>query len=146
MKKNTSETLIENINSWRALTESNSEAPLYEADKNSIDKLKGIRKSCSHDVYVHLSTDYKDDGLGDPDFYSSYKCLKCGSMSYDVPSNRDNPDTLCINISCYAPNRKYTDEEKFAIVEFRFRQLARDHPEYNIETIVKILNEEFAKK
>lgn len=145
MKKLTPQSLIENINNWRKLNTLDSVLPYSDSNKELAENLKNTRKSCEHTVFVHLSTFYNDDGLCDPDFYSFFKCLQCGSQDYTVPSGLCNPDAFCINISNYASDRNYSDEEKFLIVELRVRQLVSEHPNYSIEKIVQILNEEFAK-
>ena len=146
MKIYTPETLLNEINKWRSL-----EAGLLNVapGQSSIDaknQLAEMRKSCKHKVYAHISTVYKDDGLCDPDFYSSYKCIVCGSNAYDVPGRRDEPDTFCINISSCNDTKNYSDTERFAVAEFRLKQLIKEHPDYTIKQIIILFNEELTKK
>lgn len=145
MKKLTPDTLLKELDNWRLLTAMIPNA-FPESDNVSVEKLEKLRNSCSHEVYVHLSTIYKDDGLCDPDFFSSYRCVRCGSTAYDVPSKRFDRNMLIINMKGYGSGKHYSDEEKFAIAELRLRHLVREHPDFTLETVINLLNEEFAKK
>lgn len=139
--------LLKEIDKWRSLeADIRASKPGCEQKKSYESELKEIRTCCKHSVYAHLSTDYRDDGLGDPDFFSSYKCMVCGSTAYDVPSYREDSSTYCINMHHYRSEQHYADDEKFALAEYMYRQLVEEHPDYSIKQIITLLNEKIAKK
>ena len=114
--------------------------------KDAIEILNRVQSSCKHNVYVHFYTIYVDDGLCNPDFKSSYRCMACGSTEYNVPANRNKPNTHCIKMSQCKMLQKFSDEEKFAVAEYVLVNLIKQHPLYDVKEIIKLLNNTLAEE
>lgn len=131
MKNATLRNLIKKIDNWRELK---------AHDEKEYTK---TCESCKHDFVVCLSTKYQNDGLGDPDFYSAYKCLECGASVDQIANSLYKGKMIDMNL--YKKFSNYSEEERFAILEFTLRQIVEKNPQCTISEAKKILKDKFAQ-
>lgn len=129
--------LIMMIDNWRSLKAS------VNTNLSSQYLLKEYEESCPHDIVAFLSSRYYDDGLMDPDYYSSYRCLQCGADISNKYMHKHNG--LEFNMHCFNSEYYYSDEEKFAFLEIYLRKLNKNNPKYSIKEAIKLANNHFRK-